>query len=98
MVGRDIGTVVLPEADLKVFLDASLEERARRRYRELMARGDNVDCEELLAVMRRRDEIDSRRMIAPLRSACDAVIVDTTGLTVLEVVERLEALVWCVGR
>jgi cytidylate kinase len=98
MVGRDIGTVVLPDADLKVFLDASLEERACRRYREMVARGDKMNYEELLAVMQRRDEIDSRRKTAPLRPANDAVVVDTTDLPVAEVVERLEALVWSTGR
>jgi cytidylate kinase len=94
MVGRDIGTVVLPEAGLKVYLDASLEERACRRHREMVARGEEADYDEVLAVMQRRDEIDSRRKTAPLRPADDAVIVDTTGLSVAEVVERLEALIW----
>ena len=64
MVGRDIGTVVLPEADLKIFLTASLEERARRRYREVAARGDAADYEQILASMRQRDEIDSQRAVA----------------------------------
>ena len=93
MVGRDIGTVVLPEADLKVFLDASLEERARRRYREMIARGEKADYEEVLAAMRRRDETDTQRETAPLRPADDAVIIDTTGLSVEEVMQRVEALI-----
>lgn len=93
MVGRDIGTVVLPEADLKIFLDASLEERARRRYRELLARGEEVDYEEVLAIMRRRDKLDSEREAAPLRPAEDAVIIDTTNLTVEEVLRKVEELI-----
>jgi cytidylate kinase len=94
MVGRDIGTVVLPEADLKVYLDASMEERARRRHQEMVARGQTTDYEEVLTVMQRRDEIDSRRKTAPLRPADDAVIIDTTGLSVAEVVAKVESLVW----
>jgi len=94
MVGRDIGTVVLPEADLKVYLDASMEERARRRHQEMVARGEKADYEEVLAVMQRRDEIDTGRKTAPLRPADDAVIIDTTGLSVVEVIERVESLIW----
>jgi cytidylate kinase len=97
MVGRDIGTVVLPEADLKIFLDASLEERAHRRYREMVARGEEADYDEVLAAMRRRDETDSQRETAPLRPADDAVIIDTTGLSVKEVVRRVETLIWSTG-
>jgi cytidylate kinase len=91
MVGRDVGTVVLPDADLKIFLDASLEERARRRYREMVARGEEADYAEVLSGMRRRDEIDSQRQMAPLRPAEDAVIIDTTHLGIDEVVQRVEA-------
>ncbi|MCD6289707.1 MAG: (d)CMP kinase [Anaerolineae bacterium] len=80
MVGRDIGTVVLPHADLKIYLDASLEERARRRYKEVRSRGQQADYEEILASMRRRDEIDSHRATAPLRPAEDAVIIDSTQM------------------
>lgn len=97
MVGRDIGTVVLPDADLKIFLDASLEERARRRYQEMIARGERADYEEVLAGMRRRDATDSQREIAPLRPADDAVIIDTTGLGVEEVMQRVEALICPTG-
>ncbi len=97
MVGRDIGTVVLPEADLKIFLDASLEERARRRYREMIAQGEETDYEEVLAATRRRDETDSQRETAPLRPADDAVIIDTTGLSVEEVMRKVEALIWPAG-
>ena len=93
IVGRDIGTVVLPDADLKVYLDASVEERARRRWREMRERGETVDYEEVLAAMRRRDEMDSNRHISPLRPAADAVIVDTTGLSIEEVLARVARLV-----
>lgn len=81
MDGRDIGTVVLPDASVKIFLTASAEERAQRRYNELAARGEQVEYEEVLADVRRRDANDTNRAAAPLRAAADAVIVDTTGLT-----------------
>lgn len=92
MVGRDIGTVVLPEADLKVFLDASVEERARRRYVENQERGRQSDYEEILASMKRRDAIDSSRAVAPLKPADDAVILNTDGLSIEEVIDRLRQL------
>lgn len=93
MVGRDIGTVVLPGADLKIYLDATLEERAGRRYREEVARGDPADFDAVLASVRRRDEIDSGRALAPLQAAADAVVIDTTSLCVAQVLERVLALV-----
>jgi cytidylate kinase len=93
MVGRDIGTVVVPHANLKLYLEASVEERARRRYRERRARGEALTYEEVLASMRCRDRIDSERVQAPLRPADDAIIVDTEGLSAAEVLERVEALV-----
>jgi cytidylate kinase len=93
MVGRDIGTVVLPKADLNIYLDATLEERAGRRYREILARGEGARLAEVLEAVRRRDEIDSGRSLAPLRPAEDAVVVDTTFLSVEEVLERVLALV-----
>jgi len=93
MVGRDIGTVVMPNADLKIYLDATVEERARRRYREILARGESADYGEVLAAMRRRDKLDSEREVAPLRPAKDAVIIDTTDLTVEEVLARVMELV-----
>jgi len=93
MVGRDIGTVVLPDADLKLYLDASAEERARRRYQELRERGRPADYDEILAMMRRRDAIDSGREISPLRAAEDAVVIDTTSLTIEQVIEKVLALV-----
>jgi len=93
MVGRDIGTVVLPDADLKVYMDASVEERARRRYDEVRQRGEAADYEAILTSMRRRDEIDSTRKVAPLRPAEDAVIVSTDGLSIEQVLEKIQALV-----
>jgi len=93
MVGRDIGTIVLPEADLKIYLDASVEERARRRWREERARGGEADYEMVLASMRRRDEIDSNRKASPLRVAEGAVILDTTDLSIEEVLAEAEQLI-----
>jgi cytidylate kinase len=82
MVGRDIGTVVLPEADLKVYLDACVQERARRRLLEMQARGEPADFQAVLAGLIKRDEIDSGRATAPLRPAEDAIIVDSTNLDI----------------
>jgi cytidylate kinase len=93
MVGRDIGTVVLPNADLKIYLDASVEERARRRCNELQQRGEPADYDAILAAMRRRDQIDSTREIAPLRPAEDAVILCSDGLGIEQVLERALELV-----
>lgn len=93
MVGRDIGTVVLPEADLKIYLDASVEERARRRWMEMEERGQTADYQAVLDSMRRRDRIDSNRDISPLRAAQDAVRIDTTALGIEEVVDAAERLV-----
>lgn len=81
MDGRDIGTVVLPNADVKIFLTASAEERARRRYNELIGKGENVTYEQTLKEVIERDTNDENRAVAPLRPAEDAVIVDTTGRT-----------------
>lgn len=94
MAGRDIGTVVLPEADLKIYLDASAEERARRRCAELLARGEPADYEAILAAMRRRDHIDSTRQMSPLRPAEDAVILDSDHLDANQVLERVKMLVY----
>jgi len=93
MVGRDIGTVVLPEAPLKIYLEASAEERARRRYRENLRRGQECNRQDILCDMRRRDKIDSERAAAPLRPATDAVIIDTTNLTIDQVMERINQLI-----
>jgi CMP/dCMP kinase len=92
MVGRDIGTVVLPEADLKIYLDASAEERARRRYEEILQRGGQADYGQVLAGVRKRDEIDSTRAASPLRPAGDAVILDSEKLNADEVFAIVEAL------
>lgn len=92
MVGRDIGTVVLPEADLKIYLDASAEERARRRYHELIARGKKANYEEILAKVIERDRIDSTRDVAPLKAAQDAVVLDSDQLNADEVFEQALAL------
>jgi CMP/dCMP kinase len=89
MVGRDIGTVVLPDAALKIYLDASVEERARRRFMELEERGERVSFDDILAAMRLRDQIDSTRAVAPLRPAEDAVILSTDGIDIEEVLQRV---------
>ena len=88
MAGRDIGTVVLPQAGLKVFLVASREERARRRHAEL-GQKSRLTYEDILAELEKRDEIDSQRSLSPLRPASDATIIDTEGLTPEEVADRI---------
>lgn len=93
MDGRDIGTVVLPDAGLKIFLTASLQARAGRRMAELRAKGDKSTLEEVTADMARRDEKDSTRAAAPLRAAEDAVMVDTSDMTLEESIEHVCALV-----
>jgi CMP/dCMP kinase len=92
MVGRDIGTVVLPEADLKIYLDASAQVRARRRYEEILHRGGKADYEQILEGMSKRDEIDSTRAFSPLRAAADAIILDSDRLNANEVFAKVEAL------
>lgn len=89
MVGRDIGTVVVPEAPLKIYLDASPEERANRRYREQIDRGKEADYNQILEDIYKRDKRDSERAIAPLRPADDAIVIDTSSLTIDEVVEKI---------
>lgn len=89
MVGRDIGTVVLPEADLKIYLDASAEERARRRSDELIARGEQADYDTILKKIIERDRIDSTRAVAPLRPADDAIIINTDDLDAEQVSSRV---------
>ncbi|TET97844.1 MAG: (d)CMP kinase [Anaerolineales bacterium] len=93
MVGRDIGTVVLPEAELKIYLDASVEARANRRYEESLQRGNPVEYDVILKRMRERDRLDSTRTLAPLRPADDAVILDSTKLSIHDVFEKALALV-----
>ena len=92
MDGRDIGTVVLPDADMKVFLTASAEERANRRYREIKDM-DGVTYEQVLEDIKKRDYSDMHRDIAPLKQAEDAVLLDTTGMTVDEVKARLISMI-----
>jgi CMP/dCMP kinase len=91
--GRDIGTVVLPDADVKIFLMASAEERARRRNDQNVASGLGDDYEAVLADVKRRDHLDSTRPVSPLRAADDAVVVDTSAMTEPEVIEHLLELV-----
>ena len=93
MDGRDIGTVVLPQADCKIFLTAGSEARARRRFAELQAKGDETPYEEVLAAIRQRDRQDSSREAAPLKAAEDAVVVDTTACTLEESIEKVYAVV-----
>jgi len=94
MVGRDIGTVVLPEADLKLYLDASVEERARRRYEEQHKRGERVAQEAILDAMQKRDEIDSTRDVAPLKPATDAIILDSDNLDADQVLRCVRELIF----
>jgi len=93
MAGRDIGTVVLPEADLKLYLVASAEERARRRYNELDHRGEVVSQADILQAVLKRDQIDSSRDISPLRPAEDAVILDSDNLDAEQVLNYVKALI-----
>ena len=95
MVGRDIGTVVLPDAPLKIYLDASPEERARRRRQELLAVGRDETLEEVRKELALRDEIDSGRTASPLRPADDAVVIVTDQLTLDDVVERIMEAMPC---
>ena len=89
MDGRDIGTVVLPDAQVKIFLTASAEERARRRWKELLEKGTECTYEEVLRDMEYRDRQDSSRAAAPLKAAADAVVLDTTGLSFDESLEEI---------
>ena len=92
MVGRDIGTVVLPDADLKIYLDASAEERSKRRYNEIIARGEPADYDEILRKVIERDRIDSTRAVAPLRPADDAILIDSDELDVEQVFAHVLSL------
>lgn len=93
MDGRDIGTVVLPNASLKVFLTASPQDRARRRYNEMLERGEMADYEKVLDDIKKRDAADTGRAIAPLKPAVDAIIVDTTGYELEKSLEKLISIV-----
>lgn len=88
MVGRDIGTVVFPDAKEKIYLDASPEERARRRFTEVQSRGESTTYDEILASIKRRDEIDSSRAVAPLKPAADAKVINSDGKSIDEVVDE----------
>ena len=93
MDGRDIGTVVLPHADVKIFLTADAEVRAKRRYDELQQKGDKTPYAQILAETKQRDKQDSERAAAPLRQAADAVVLDTSGYTLEQSVEAILSLV-----
>ena len=97
MDGRDIGTVVLPDAQLKVFLDADLAERARRRHEELVRRGETISYAEVRDALAQRDDADASREHAPLAAADDAVRIDTTDLTIREVVAQVVGLAMARG-
>lgn len=93
MDGRDIGTVVLPQADLKIFLIASVEERANRRYKENQEKGIQLDYQQLVEEIRQRDYLDSTRKESPLKKAEDAIEVDTTAMTIEEVVSTISRMI-----
>jgi len=93
MVGRDIGTVVLPDAERKIFLTASAAERARRREEELQARGEQRPRQELLHEILRRDQLDSERAVAPLKAAADAIVVETDGESVGQALDRVLSVI-----
>ena len=92
MDGRDIGTCILPNADVKIFLTASAEERARRRYLELQSKGDNTPYDVVLADIKERDYRDTHRDIAPLKQAEDAVYLDTSNMTIEEAAAKVVEL------
>ena len=93
MDGRDIGTIILPNADLKIFLTADVRDRARRRYEELRAKGMEKPFDEVLAEMEKRDEQDTQRAAAPLKAADDAVLLDTSGNTLEESIDEVCRLI-----
>lgn len=91
--GRDVGTVIFPEAQAKFYLDADIRERGRRRFEELHAKGEAVELEKTIEDIRKRDENDMNRAHSPLRKADDAVLIDSTGITIDEVVGRMASIV-----
>ncbi len=93
MDGRDIGTVVLPDADVKIFMTATAEERALRRYKENIAKGMTASLEELTDDMKRRDHLDSTRTISPLKKADDAIVLDSTHMEIDEVVQKILGII-----
>ena len=92
MDGRDIGTCVLPNADLKVYLTASPEVRGKRRYQELVEKGEKADLEVIISDIIKRDEADMNREVSPLKQAEDAVLLDSSDLTIDEVVEEMKKM------
>lgn len=93
MEGRDIGTVVFPNADLKIYLDCSVEERARRRYKQNLEKGIEISYEDVLESIKQRHKLETQREIAPLRQAEDAILVDSTNMTIEEVVQKIESII-----
>ncbi len=93
MDGRDIGTVVFPKAQLKIFLTASVEERARRRYKEMIENGQKIELLQLQQEIAERDKQDSERAISPLRQAADAILLDTSDMNIQQVTEKIMQLV-----
>lgn len=91
--GRDIGTTVFPDADVKIYLDASVEERAKRRYQQNLEKGIKISYEEVLELIKQRHKLETERELAPLRQAEDAVLVDSTNLTIEEVVAEIEKII-----
>ena len=90
MVGRDIGTAVLPDARIKIFLQASTEVRARRRYDQIREGGGPLSYDRVVCDISHRDKIDSERAVSPLRPAPDAIVIDTDHMTVEQVIERVQ--------
>ena len=89
MEGRDIGTTVFPDADVKIYLDASIEERAKRRYKQDQEKGIQISYEEVLEEIRKRHILETTREISPLRQAEDAIYVDSSNLTIEQVTEKI---------
>lgn len=92
MEGRDIGTVIFPNANLKIYLNADIEERARRRYKENIEKGIETNYEEVLQILKNRDKIDMEREVSPLKKADDAIEIDSTNLSIEEVVDEIVRL------
>ncbi|MGO2638446.1 MAG: (d)CMP kinase, partial [Enterococcus viikkiensis] len=97
MDGRDIGTTVLPQAEVKIFLVASVEERAQRRYKENQAKGIQMDFEAIKGAIAKRDYLDSHREVSPLIQAQDAQLVDTTGMSIEQVVTKIKGIIQAKG-
>jgi cytidylate kinase len=97
MDGRDIGTTVLPQAEVKIFLVASVEERAQRRYKENQEKGIEMDFEAIKEAIAKRDYLDSHREVSPLIQAEDAELVDTTGMSIEQVVTKIKEVIQSKG-